>query len=230
MKKKLSIPLFLLALNMSLLAQQVKVSELERWSVQLKGGVSALRANYDHDKGKFARDYSPEFGIEVERIINPLIGVSLEYMYQTILTDLYKSRVNQLNVVLPINISNLFSPTREWNLVNFYFTPGAGIGVGGYDDFVYNGKEFEGASQKIALGATFGLSWEFNVSEDLAIGAQIQYRWNSNSDYKPDGLPSDYGSKDFYTGNVSVRYKFKGKDNVRNITPNKFFRGVIRYN
>ncbi len=230
MKKRLSIPLFLITLNMPLFAQQIKVSESERWSFQLKSGISALRANYDHEKGKFARDYSPEFGIEVERTFNPLIGISLEYMYQTILTDLYNSRVNQLNIVLPMNVSNLFSPTREWNLVNFYLNMGGGIGVGGYDSFVYNGKNYDGVSQKIALSATLGVSWEYNVSNALAIGAQIQYRWNSNSNYKPDGLPSDYGSKDFYTGNINLRYKFKGKDNIRNATPAQFFRGIIRWN
>ncbi len=229
MKKRLSISLFLITLSISLFAQQIKVSELERWSLQVKGGISALRANYDHDKGKFARDYSPEFGIEVERTFNPLIGISLEYMYQTILTDLYNSRVNQLNIVLPMNISNLFSPTREWNRVNFYFTPGAGIGAGGYDSFVYKGKNYDGVSQKVSLSATFGVSWEYNVSEVLAIGAQLQYRWNSSNEYKPAGLPVDYGSKDFYTGNVSLRYKFKGKDNIRNATPAQFFRGIIRW-
>ncbi len=227
MKKRFLFPFVLLFLGSITIFGQSE--EYMRWSVQVKGGISALRANYDHEKGKFARDYSPEFGVEVERTFNPLIGLSLEYMYQTIMTDEYQSRVNQMNIVLPMNISNLFSPTREWNLFNFYFNPGLGFGVGGYDSFEYNGMDYNDVSSKIALSMTLGIGMEYNITNSLAIGTQIQYRWNSNSDYKPDGLPVDYGSKDFYTGNVSLRYKFGGEDNIRNMTPSEYFRGLIRW-
>ncbi len=62
----------------------------------------------------------------------------------------------------------------------------------------------------------FGMAAEYDISNYFAIGANVEYRWISNQ-WSAPFIDIKYGDMvGFYTANLSVRYKFTGKDNIRN--------------
>jgi outer membrane protein OmpA-like peptidoglycan-associated protein len=211
-------------------ATQTKPSEWTRWSVYIDGGIDVPKAS----EGDFLRRkyYDPEFGIGVERTFNSLFGLGLDYMYMRQTNEVYKARVNQLNVTVPLNMSNLLSPCRSWQKLNIYFVPGLGIGFSGHNSFSYNGVDYESLKTESSLGMQIGLKAEYDISSHFAIGLDGQYRWTSNMRHAPKlDVGNKYGDYGYYGVNLSVRYKFAGKDNIRNT--NQIFaercRPVINY-
>ncbi len=220
MKKIFSVYLLFCFMATNLFAQQDKQSaekpnEWSRWSLQLKGGIDVPKGS----EGFIKRSYfDPEFGVELERTFNPLFGLSLEYMYMMQTNEIYDAHIHQLDLVAPVNLSNLLSPCRSWQRFSLIFSPGLGFGFGGYEAYDYEGVHYPPAKRQYSLNATAGLGAEYNVSSSFAIGLQGQFRWNSNNNHVPylKDAGSKYGNGGYYAANLILRYKFAGKSNIRN--------------
>ncbi len=219
MKRTILLSLVFCFMAGNLLAQQdttqKKPSEWSRWSIYLKGGLDVPKGS----KGFLKRSYyDPEFGIGIERTFNSLFGLGIDYMYMMHKNDVYKARINQIDLIAPVNLSNLLSPCRKWQKLNIFFTPGLGFGFGGHNEFTYDGVTVPSASKQESLNLTIGMGAEYDVSSHFAIGLDGQYRWNSNMHHAPTLITagSKYGDYGYFGVNLSVRYKFAGKDNIRN--------------
>jgi outer membrane protein OmpA-like peptidoglycan-associated protein/opacity protein-like surface antigen len=195
---------------------ETKSSEWSKWSIYLDGGIDIAKASEgDLFKRKY---YDPEIGVGIERTFNSLFGLGVDYMYMRQTNDVYKSRINQINFLVPINMSNLLSPCRSWQKLNFFFTPGVGVGLGSYDSYTYDGIDYPSSDLEKSFSLLVGIGAEYDISSHFAIGLNTQYRWNSNMAHTPQlpNIGNKYGDYGYYGVNLSVRYKFAGKENVRN--------------
>lgn len=226
MKKVIVSSLLAFALAGGAVAQN---AELSKWSVGVKGGVNTIRGLKYSTTNRFDRPYNAEFGGFVERTFNPLFGMGLEYLYVGNNFDAGKldglkgskaevtSNIHDITLFGSINLTNLLNKYRTSSKFNVYYNTGLGLGLGSVDGL--GTKE----DMKPGLAASFGVNFEYNVTSALAIGLEGAYRWHSNTDFMPKSLNS-YETKDFYTANLSVRYKFNGVTNNRNISVVEFDR------
>lgn len=225
MKKVIVSSLLAFVLAGSAFAQS---SELSKWSVGVKGGVNTIRGLKYSATNRFDRPYNAEFGIFAERTFSPLFGMGLEYMYVGNNFDAGKldgasltgmdvtSNIHDITVFGSVNLTNLLNRYRTSSKFNAYFNNGYGLGLGSVDGL--GSKE----DFRPGLAATFGLNLEYNLTAALALGLEGQYRWHSNVDFMPAG--SDNETKDFYCANLSIRYKFNGVTNNRNVSIVEFER------
>lgn len=196
-----------------------QTTELSRWSIGLKGGVSAIRKiEYS---GYFDRAYNPAIGIFAERTMNPFYGIGIDYTYHmnnaegelngTLPID-FNSTIHQIQAFTSINLSNILAKYRKlkcqrWNT---YFVYGLGVGIGSYDSKLpMVGSE----SGLLSLSSSFGINETYNISKSLEVGIEGKYQWNSNGEYTPLA-----GVKDFFVASVNLRYKLNGVNNTRNIS------------
>lgn len=222
MKKVILSSLLAFALAGGALAQS---AELSKWSAGVKGGVSTIRGLYYSDR--FDRPYNAEFGVFAERTFSPLFGLGLEYMYMGNNFDAGKlggmsvsgqevtSNIHDITLYGSVNLTNLLNKYRTSSKFNIYYNNGLGLALGSVDG--QGSKE----DMKPGLAANFGLNFEYNVTSAIAVGLEGQYRWHSNNDFMPVGY--DF-SKDFYTANLNIRYKFNGVTNNRNVSIVEFER------
>ncbi len=176
---------------------------LSKWSAGVKGGISTIRG-IQYSTDWYDRAYNPEFGVFAEKTLNPLTGLGLEVMYVGANNDTYDANLINATVYNSINLTNLLNRFRTSSKFNVYYNTGLGVAFGTVD----------GGDYEPALAATFGLDFEYNITPFIAVGLEGQYRWNSTSF---SALPYS-GTKDFYTANLNLRYKFNGVTNNRNMS------------
>ncbi len=185
------------------------------WSIQAKGGINTIRG---FQNSAFDRAFNPEFGGALEYTITPVIGLGIEYLYQNNDQDTkrFTSNISQLTAFSSINISNLTLQFRRgyWKNFNTYLTVGGGFGFGSYENNNPITMATDAKGTIANLAASFGLNFEYNIADALAIGFEPQFRWNSNGNYNPK---VDSNTKDFYTLNLNLRYKIFGSNmHIRN--------------
>ncbi len=206
MKKVILSSLIAFAFVSGIFAQS---TELSKWSAGVKGGISTIRG-IQYSTDWYDRAYNPEFGVFAERTFNPLTGLGLEVMYVGANNDTYDANIINTTVYHSINLTNLLNRFRTSSKFNAYYITGLGAAFGSVD----------GSDYEPALAATFGLDLEYNVTPFVAVGVEGQYRWNST-----DFSMMPYSTtKDFYTANLNVRYKFNGVTNNRNVSIVEFER------
>jgi len=217
MKKNLLLVIVAAALVSSSFAQ---TTELSKWSIGLKGGVSTVRG-IDYSKSGFDRAYNPAVGIFAEKTMSPFYGLGLEYMYQGnnakgILYQTppnavdFTSTLHQITVFSSINLSNILAKYRsiKCQRYNTYFVYGIGAGIGSYKDNI-TGNTQDGL---LSLSSSFSVNETYNISKSLELGLEGKYQWNSNADFSP------VQAKDFFVVDLNLRYKFNGVNNTRNIS------------
>ncbi len=220
MKRTILLSLVFCYMAGNILAQQdtvqKKPSEWSRWSVQIKGGIDVPKGSQGFFKISY---FDPEFGIGVERTFNSLFGLGIDYMYMKHSNDVFDAHIQQIDLITPVNVSNLLSPCRSWQKLNVFLTPGLGLGFGSLKEFTHQGVTYPSVNREKSLNVTIGLGAEYDISSHFAVGLDGQFRWNSNTHHVPK-LPdvgNKYGDYGYFAVNLSVRYKFAGKDNIRNI-------------
>lgn len=191
-------------------------AQYDCWSIQAKGGINTIRGMYTT---QFNRDYNPEFGLNVEYTISPIIGIGSECIYLNNNHDQpnnnihFNSSLYETTLFTSINLTNLSLKYRSglWQRFNMYANLGAGFGSG--SDWKKNNLN---AKSNINLAASMGFNFEYNINRLFAVGFEVQYWWNSNGWYNP----TEYsGNKDFYTGNLNFRFKIPSwnGEHIRNL-------------
>ena len=184
--------------------------DVSRFSFGIKGGIDYLRVS--------DRNINPEAGAFMEISVSPLWGFGLEYMYlmndhdATAFSRGYKltSTVQDITLYGSVNVSNLISKYRSqgWQKWNLYANLGGGVSI--YDWELKDAEEKGDGIRPVVLA---GMALEYNAAKWLAFGLEGQYRFHSAMSFIGD----NGGSSDMLGANISVRFKFGGDKNVRNM-------------
>lgn len=193
------------------------------WSLGVQGGLSFLDGDISqHNKELMTFFSNPDLewnvGVYGEYSINPLVGLGLEYRY---------TRMGQANTALQSNgdmhelapyasislnkLLTMSSRPFKWNLL---FKLGMGIGY--YQIFTesLNGSIAEkvtyGDLKGISLMLPLGFGYEYNVSDNWAVGAYYDYRYSLASDVL-DAKMAGKSNDGLHEVTIGVRYKFKTK-------------------
>ncbi len=222
MKRNLLLVIAAAMLTTSSFAQ---VTEISKWSIGLKGGMSTVRG-IDYGS-EFERAYNPIGGIFVERTANPFYGIGLDYMYHMNNVDgklagltpaKYTSTIHQIQAFTSINLSNIVAKYRSMKKqkTNLYFVYGLGAGIGSYDDDLPLPGASASESGLLSLSSSFGVNVTRNITKSIEVGLEGKYQWNSNADFAPAG------ANGFYVADINLRYKLNGVNNTRNISLTDF--------
>lgn len=178
-----------------------------RVSIAIKGGIDYLRVSDEK--------IQPEFGGDIQFTINPLWGFGLEYMYLMNDRDAangypsYDSYMHDVTLFGSMNLSNLLAKYRSngWQKWNVYLNAGGGVSIASYESG--NIKE----DNKVRPVFVGGMALEWNAFKYIAFGLDAQYRWHTDTRFI--GRLGEGTS--LASANFSIRFKFGGAKNTRNM-------------
>lgn len=193
------------------------------WSLGVHGGLSFLDGDISQHNKELATFFSSpdlewNIGLYGEYSFNPLVSLGLEYRY---------TRMGQANVVLrssgdmhewapyvSVSLNKLLTMSSrpfKWNLL---FKVGMGVGYYQVSTEGLNGNVVDnvvyGDLKGISLMLPLGFGYEYNISDNWAIGAYYDYRYSLATDLL-DARMSGTSNDGLHEIAVGVRYKFKAK-------------------
>lgn len=193
------------------------------WSLGVQGGLSFLDGDISqHEKELITFFSNPDLewnvGVYGEYSINPLVGLGLEYRYtrmgQTNTAMQSGGDMHELTPYASISLNKLLTMSArqfKWNLL---FKLGMGLGYYQISTESLNGTVAEkvtyGNLKGISLMLPLGFGYEYNVSENWAIGAYYDYRYSLATDLL-DAKMAGTSNDGLHEVTVGVRYKFKAK-------------------
>lgn len=193
------------------------------WSLGVLGGISFLDGDISqHNKDLMTFFSNPDLewhaGIFGEYSINPLVGLGLEYRYTRMGQENTSLRSNgdmhELTPYASISLNKLLTMSSKpfkWNLL---FKVGMGLGyyqiltesVSGHVAEKVTYGDLKGLSLMLPLG--FG--YEYNISDNWALGIHYDYRYSLATDLL-DAKMTGTSNDGLHEVTLGVRYKFKAK-------------------
>lgn len=211
---------------------------VSHWSFGIKGGGNYFRVA----PGATSRSDQFHFivGGTLEYTINPLVGIGLEYMYNTYDHDYQlnatqrgqmEGRTHDAVIYGSVNLTNLLIPYRTafWSKMNIYGD--AGVGVGFYQfklsdaagNVIVNSRDGGDGVPETPM-AKLGLNLEYNISRVIALGGEVQYRYYDRTNL--GGYNISKGNSDALTATIGLRFKLGAtgsKQHARNITMCEYY-------
>lgn len=198
-------------------ASNVTHDDVSKLSVAVKAGL-----NYDFvmPKGNFGSSLGTLLpGISLDYNFNPIFGMGVDFSMLSYNRSIDHGKTNDLTVYSSVNLSNLFSPVRTSNKLNFYGSLGGGLGW-------YSYKMDDGNTNNATSPLmTYGLLAEYSLSRNLALGLEGQYRFYMDFDDNVGVAPINGLGVDGAVAAVSLRYKFGGKNSkhTRNMSMEDYY-------
>jgi len=211
---------------------------VSHWSFGIKGGGNYFRVA----PGATSRSDQFHFivGGTLEYTINPLVGIGLEYMYNTYDHDYQlnatqrgqmEGRTHDAVIYGSVNLTNLLIPYRTafWSKMNIYGD--AGVGVGFYQfklsdaagNVIVDSRDGGDGVPETPM-AKLGLNLEYNISRVIALGAEVQYRYYDRTNL--GGYSMSKGNSDALTATIGLRFKLGAtgsKQHARNISMCEYY-------
>ncbi len=195
-----------------------KQKGINHWSLGVKGGVNYMKnAPLADSERTLGGSINGQFGVFTEATFNPRWGLGLEYVFAMNNQGgepgfvSFDGKKHNITLFSSINLSNIVSPYRRAGLqkLNVYFNPGVMCAIGTWENVENIYVPYDSPS------ATWGLSGkgaiEYNVSNYVAVGLEGGVLWHAR-EYSPL-----HDASYMADANLTVRYKFGGERNVRNI-------------
>jgi len=211
---------------------------VSHWSFGIKGGGNYFRVA----PGATSRSDQFHFivGGTLEYTINPLVGIGVEYMYNTYDHDYQlnatqrgqmEGRTHDAVLYASVNLANLLIPYRTafWSKMNIYGD--AGVGVGFYQfklsdaagNVIVDSRDGGDGVPETPM-AKLGLNLEYNISRVIALGGEVQYRYYDRTNL--GGYRISKGNSDALTATIGLRFKLGAtgsKQHARNISMCEYY-------
>jgi OOP family OmpA-OmpF porin len=211
---------------------------VSHWSFGIKGGGNYFRVA----PGATSRSDQFHFivGGTLEYTINPLVGIGLEYMYNTYDHDYQlnatqrgqmEGRTHDAVIYGSVNLTNLLIPYRTafWSKMNIYGD--AGVGVGFYQfklsnaagNLIVDSRDSGDGVPETPM-AKLGLNLEYNLGKVVSVGGEVQYRYYDRANL--GGYSMSKGNSDALTATIGLRFKLGGtgsKQHARNISMCEYY-------
>ena len=203
-------------------------SVFNHWSVQARGGLSLMSYAETKNEGFFkGKSYNTNALLTLEYTTSPLWGVGFDAGWVNNNQSNYNNHIYTFNLFASVNLSNLLSPSRKWRKFNSFLNVGLGIPLTSYSNAYYleDGKKNYLKDETkfvrpffkpgILVEYDFTKSWAAGLYMDVLTGMTRQ----NNSQTSLCIHPTENGGRVILLGGLSLRYKFAGDRNIRNVVP-----------
>lgn len=197
-----------------------KQKGINHWSLGVKGGVNYMKnAPYADLDRTLSGAINGQFGVFTEATFNPRWGLGLGYTFAMSNQGgeagypSWDGKKHEISLFSSFNLSNIVSPYRRAGLqkLNVFINPGILCAIGTWENAENLIQYYETEDTKVTMGLSTKGAIEYNVSNYVAVGLEGGLAWYAR-EYCPM-LRRSYGAD----ANLTVRYKFGGERNVRNI-------------
>ncbi len=189
-------------------------NDYSKWSITPKGGLTYYRIT---PTDGYKEDISWGAGLSIERLYTPLLGIGLDFTYNTFDRKSVKGAVMEPTLFGSANLSNLFLKNRKGPKINIYAKAGFGVGFtnndlpGGVDNEI--NPSFMGAIHP-----------EYDLSKSFAIGLEVTARYYAKETI--GGLGSKDRFDDAMTAMLTLRYNIGSSNHLRHVTLEEFYPAI----
>lgn len=194
----------------------VPYSEYSKWSVEAHGGSSIISKTIE-------TNFNPAAGLQLEYDFNPIWGLALDYTWAKNDQKSYESSVNNAAIFASVNMMNLFYYNRQGLIRPFsaYVNLGVGESFTNWKTIPQTEDEKVMEDSNVAYPHFLGgVNFEYNISKNMALGLQGQYRYYYGEPMLHGAgncfHPTTDGGQGMFNVGVGVRYKIGGEKNIRN--------------